>query len=82
MISAGVITANIIWNATNARPGMFPSRVATFDNQANSVLPMIGPVPPKAIENPMIAHRIDTMPIAKKFCMSMPSTFFARTMPP
>ena len=28
------------------------------------------------------AHSTLTRPIAKKFCMSMPSTFFVRTMPP
>jgi hypothetical protein len=82
VISAGVITANIIWKATNAMPGMFPSSVGTFDNQANSVLPMRAPVPPNASENPIIAHNSEMMLMAKMFCMSMPSTFLARTMPP
>ena len=82
VISAGVMTANIIWNAKNAKPGMSPSSVVTSFMNAKSRLPTIGLSPPNAIEKPMIAHSVEMMPIAKMFCISMPSTFFERTMPP
>ena len=65
MISAGVITANIIWKPTNAMPGIVPSRLVTFDSQANSKSPMIGPVPPNASVKPTIAHSTEISPIAK-----------------
>ena len=43
---------------------------------------MIESVPPKASENPMHTQSTLTRPIAKTFCISIPSTFFERTMPP
>ncbi len=40
------------------------------------------PVPWKASEYMHTAHSTLTRPRQKKFCMSIASTFFARTMPP
>ena len=39
------------------------------------------PASPKASEYPNITQITVTMPMAKKFCMSMDSTCLARTMP-
>ena len=39
------------------------------------------PAPPKASEYPKSTHSTVTMPMAKKFCMSMASACFALTMP-
>ncbi len=40
------------------------------------------PLPEKASEYATAAHSTLTRPMQKKFCISMPSTFLARTMPP
>jgi hypothetical protein len=49
---------------------------------ANSKLP-IQPLPsPKARLKATTAHRMLTIAIEMKFCMSMSRTFLARTMPP
>ena len=37
---------------------------------------------PKAREKAIATQTMASRPMAKKFCMSMPSTFLARTMPP
>jgi hypothetical protein len=83
VISAGVMTANIIWKATKAMPGMSPSRLVTSARKRKSKLP-IHPLPlsPKTSENPTTAQMVDTKPMANMFCINMPSTFFERTMPP
>ena len=39
-------------------------------------------MPPNASENPMHAQITLMRPIAKTFCISIPRTFFERTMPP
>ena len=96
MISAGVMMANIIWKAKKmiggivrkSRPGRLftsaPSASVTLMSfmNAKSKFPTNRPLSPKARENPTTAHRMPMRPMAKKFCMSMPSTFFPRTMPP
>ena len=40
------------------------------------------PQPPNARLNPTTAQMTLIRPIAKKFCISMPSMFLERTMPP
>ncbi len=85
VMSAGVITAKVSWNATNAIVGMEPVVVcATSFRPTKSKLPIQPPFPasPNASEYPKITQRTVTIPIAKKFCMSIASTFLARTMPP
>ena len=47
-----------------------------------SRLPTRLPVPPKARLKPTSAHSTEMRPMAKMFCMSMPSTFLDLTMPP
>ena len=39
------------------------------------------PASPKASEKTMTTHRTASSPMAKKFCMIIPSTFLPRTMP-
>ena len=52
--------------------------------QAKSRLPIQPPSPelPNARLKAIATHRTASRPMAKKFCMSMPSTFFDLTMPP
>ena len=93
VISAGVMIANVIWNAQNSTNGIvsvpknpFASGSAgpTSFIHAKSKLPMKPSLPalPNDRLNTIAHHRTPRIPIAKKFCISMPSTFFARTMPP
>ncbi len=96
VISAGVMIANVIWNAQNSTNGMVKKarKLSGCDSlsragptsfiQANSKLPMNPPLPasPNAKLNTTASQSTPRMPIAKKFCMSMPRTFLLRTMPP
>ena len=61
-----------------ATPGPTPAR-PTWPNP-----PSQPPSPnrPKAKLKPTMTHSTAISPMAKKFCMSMPSRFLARTMPP
>ena len=61
-----------------------PREVPTSRSPAKSRLPMKPPLPnpPKARVKAMVAQTTASSPMAKMFCMSMPSTFLARTMPP
>ena len=40
------------------------------------------PASPKARLKTIATQRMASRPMAKKFCISIPSTFFERTMPP
>src|SRR5581483_12362618 len=78
VISAGVITANIIWKATNTRGGMvcaLPSgaSLTRWFMAAKCKSPMILPLSilPKASEKPMTIQIVVTIEIVKKFIISM-----------
>ena len=88
MISAGVMIANVSWNATNTIVGIVcavPSVGTTspmLRMNAKCMSPRYLPSPPKAQVNPTSSHVTLTTPIAAKFCISMASTCLTRTMPP
>jgi hypothetical protein len=89
-MSAQVMTAKVIWYAQNNTNGIvranasLPVVASMLFIQAKSKLPMNPPSPkfPNANEKAMVTHRIAIRPMAKKFCISMPSMFLARTIPP
>jgi hypothetical protein len=84
VISAGVITAKVSWKAENSMVGMVPETSLPMSfRPMKSKLPMkpAFPASPKASEYPKSTQITVTMPMAKKFCMSMASTCFARTIP-
>ncbi len=56
--------------------------VLKWPSHAKSKLPINPFVPPNASEYTTTAHSTLTRPRQKKFCMSIVSTFLARTMPP
>ena len=85
--------ANVIWNTQKStigiasvpkNPSAAGSAGPTSFIQAKSKLPMTPPLPaaPKDRLKTTAHHSTARIPMAKKFCMSMPSTFFERTMPP
>ena len=87
VISAGVITANIIWYAMNDSGGIGtapkPGRRSCGAVEEREV--EVADVLAGAAEGERVhAHgpQHADEPEAKKFCISMPSTFLARTMPP
>ena len=88
VIRAGVMIANMSWNAMNESGGIVrPSNpvgntVFASCSHARSKLPIHLLSPENASEYVSTAQTIDTSPRQKKFCISMPSTFLARTMPP
>ena len=85
VISAGVMTANVSWNATNASAGIVPATSLPIPSRpTKSKLPIKPPLPasPNASEYPKTTQITVTMPMAKKFCMSIARMFLARTMPP
>jgi hypothetical protein len=79
--------ANIIWNAENDSGGIgtapkpVAGMVSAWSRNARSRLPIHLPVPWKASEYMHTAQSTLMSPRQKKFCISMASTFFARTMP-
>ena len=89
LMSAAVITANIIWKVTiamgDAPEWLKPVRPwAMPPSPASEKLP-ISPWPtscPKTRLHAMSAQRTLTTPIAMKLFIMMASTFFERTMPP
>jgi hypothetical protein len=88
VIRAGVMMANISWKAMNASGGIVsssnPVGNTTFASRshARSKLPIHLLSPLNASEYVTTAQMIVTSPRQKKFCMSIPSTFLARTIPP
>ncbi|GIU88981.1 MAG: hypothetical protein KatS3mg010_2129 [Acidimicrobiia bacterium] len=94
VMSAGVMTANIIWYAANTIGGNVNSPnhstpagsggyiVATSLRPTKSKLPISDPSPPNANEYPIRPQSTLIRPSAKKFCISIASTFLLRTMPP
>ncbi len=92
VINAGVMMAKVIWKAQNSTNGMVrklrnspgAAPAVTSLSNAKSKFPMTPPLPasPKARLNTITTQTTASRPIAKMFCMSMPSTFFERTMPP
>jgi hypothetical protein len=83
-MSAGVITANIIWNAANAMCGTVPrSTIAIPCRPTKSNPPMSPPCEvPNASEYPTATHCTEITASAANECMSVASTFLRRTMPP
>ncbi len=82
VMRAGVMIANISWKATNTTYGIAPS-LPERSWSAKKSNPPQKPLPaPNATLNPMADQISVTIPMQKKFCMIIPSTFFARTMPP
>ena len=85
VISAGVITANIIWYAMYNDGGIVSASpcgaVLKCASHAKSKFPIHLFVPPKAIEYTTTAQSTLTRPRQKKFCISIVSTFRARTIP-
>jgi hypothetical protein len=85
VISAGVMTANVSWKATNSNAGMVPETSLPMPlRPMKSKFPIQPPSPafPNASEYPTKTQMTATMPIAKKFCMSIARMFFALTIPP
>ena len=73
-ISAGVMIANMSWNAMKAsagmvrissKPGTVEVALLRFERKANSKSPMNALSPPKARLNPMAAHSTLIRPMAK-----------------
>ena len=87
VIRAGVMIANMSWKARNVSGGIDSSKpvgdvAAASRNQARSRFPIHLLSPLKASEYVSAAQITLIRPMQKKFCMSMPSTFLARTIPP
>jgi len=90
VIRAGVMAANISWNAANSTNGTVTAYTGDGSSptplkKAKSRLP-IRPSPPtsgpKASENPTMTHTTLTRASPKKLCMIVERTFLRRTSPP
>ncbi len=88
VISAGVMIANVSWNATKHIVGIScaePSVGTTspmWRRKTKCRSPRYLPSPLNAQVNPTRIQVTLTTPIAAKFCNSMARVCFARTMPP
>src|SRR5919197_3693853 len=87
VISAGVMIANVNWNATNTIVGNVCAEPSTGQASPMCLMnakcrsPRYLPSPPNAQVNPTTSHVTLTTAIAAKFCISMASTCLTRTMP-
>ena len=93
-ISAGVMMANISWNAENTSGGMDCASGPTYPGTDSAPPPTMWARPakwkspmrllplPKARLYVKQTHSKLMMPMQKKFCMIMPRTFLLRTSPP
>ena len=86
-MSAGVMTANIIWKAMNSSAGMWGANglgaPPTPDSRTWSNPPMTPPWSvPKASEYPTTAQRIPMTPTATSDWAMVATTFFSPTSPP
>ena len=79
------MTANIIWKAANADPGIVGAN-ATGSAPAPprpAGIPITSPTSrPNAIPYPATNHTTATTPSAMNDSITVPSTFFDRTSPP
>ncbi len=88
LISAGVMMAKVIWNAMNSKGGMVSASkpggafVIRSLSPTKSKFPITLPVPPNASVKHTSAHITEARPMQNTFCISMASTFLARTIPP
>ena len=87
VINAGVMIANMSWKARNTSGGIDSWKpvgdvLAASRNQARSRFPIHLLSPLNASEYVSAAQMTLISPRQKKFCMSIPSTFLARTIPP
>ena len=88
MISAGVMMANVSWNATNTIVGIVwrrPSVGTTspmWRRKTKCRSPRYLPSPLNAQVKPMTTQVTLTIAMAAKFCISMARVCLARTMPP
>ena len=88
LISAGVMIANVNWNATIAIVGVVcavPSVGTTslmFCRPKKCRSPSHWLLPPNAQVKPITTQVTLTMAIAAKFCISIARTCLTRTMPP
>ena len=86
MISAGVITANIIWNRKKVQVGIVvPLKTSSTGIRNSQYLrsPMMPPtVSPKASENPITIHTTLTSPSEIRFWAMMVKVLWRPTSPP
>ena len=84
MISAGVITAKVVWNMKNTGSGRAPTRLVRGDAPRKVLArsPNSGPVPEKAMLYPRPNHSTEPRQAMATHCIITDRTFFCRTRPP
>ena len=86
LIIAGVIIANIHWNAINAISGIFALSITLFSVPVSPILLRLPMIPstslPKINGYPISINSTEITPIKKKLCIIVLSTFLLRSIPP